>query len=178
MLRFALLLMLAAPVWAKTAEWDRAHALVQKGEYKQAVQILEKASSKDADNLVLLGEAWYGLKDYGKAIDKLEDAEKLAPKNSAVYLWLGRARGRQAEEGSKLLAFGRARGAKTAFEKAVELDPKNMDALDDLFEYYLEAPGIVGGGLDKAEDVAKKIAAIDKPKGDALLKKVADERKK
>jgi hypothetical protein len=36
----------------------------------------------------------------------------------------------------------------------VQLNPRNMDALSDLFEYYLEAPGFMGGGLDKAAGVA------------------------
>jgi hypothetical protein len=36
----------------------------------------------------------------------------------------------------------------------VQLNPRNMDALSDLFEYYLEAPGFMGGGLDKAVGVA------------------------
>ena len=36
------------------------------------------------------------------------------------------------------------------FEKSVELDGKNLEAINDLFSYYLEAPGFLGGGLDKA----------------------------
>jgi tetratricopeptide (TPR) repeat protein len=177
-MRSILALTLALPLLGKTPEWERAHALVESAQYKQAVQVLEKVSDKDADNLQLLGQAWFELKEYGKAIDALEKAEKLAPKSSTVQLWLGRAWGRLADEGSKLLAFGRARKTKAAFEKSVELDPKNMDALDDLYQYYFEAPGIVGGGLDKAEAVARRIAALDKPKGDELLQRVASERKK
>ena len=36
------------------------------------------------------------------------------------------------------------------FERAVELSPNNWEARTDLAEFYLEAPGIVGGGEDKA----------------------------
>ena len=171
-------MLLALPLAAKTPEWERASALFEDSNFKQAAAILEKASPKDADNLLLLGRSYMALKEYGDAVDAFEKASGLAPKSSDAQLWLGRAWGRLAEEGSKLFAFGRARKAKNAFEKAVELDPKNRAALDDLFEYYFEAPGIVGGGLDKAEAVAKQIAGLDPARGERLLAKVAQERKK
>lgn len=48
-----------------------------------------------------------------------------------------------------------------AFERAVQLNPSNVEALNDLFEYYLEAPGFLGGGLDKASDAANRIGKLD-----------------
>ena len=88
-----------------------------------------------------------------------------------------RAWGHRAEA-DNWMAFSWARKAKDAFEKAVALDGKNIDALDDLFEYYVNAPAIVGGGLDKAETVAKKIAMIDPDKGKRLMTVVSHERSK
>jgi tetratricopeptide (TPR) repeat protein len=176
-MRTWILLLTSLPLLAKTPEWERAHSLYQAAEFKQAISVLEKASKKDPDNLALLGQSYLELKKYGDAVDALESATELAPKNSDFHMWLGRAWGRLAES-NKLLAFGRARKAKNAFETAVQLDPKNVDALSDLFEYYLEAPGVVGGGLDKAEKVAKMIRAIDPEHGDRLLARVAEERKK
>ena len=32
----------------------------------------------------------------------------------------------------------------------MQLDPHNGEATGDLFDYYLNAPGMLGGGLDKA----------------------------
>ena len=52
------------------------------------------------------------------------------------------------------MAPGHASKAHRYFEKAVELDPKNLEAMNDLFEYYLEAPGFLGGGFDKAQALA------------------------
>ena len=176
-MRTWIFLLASLPLLAKTAEWDRAHSLFQASDYKQAAAILEKAPKKDVDNLMLLGESYMKLKKFGDAVDTFENAAELAPKQSMIHVWLGRAWGRLAET-NKLLAFGRARKAKSAFEKAVELDPKNSDALDDLFEYYFEAPGVVGGGLDKAEVVAKKIAALNPEHGERLLARVSEERKK
>lgn len=176
-MRVWILLFSALPLLAKTPEWDRAHSFFLASDFKQAAAVLEKASKKDFDNLLLLGRSYFELKKFGDAVDVLDSATQVTPKSSEAQLWLGRAYGRLAES-NKLLAFGRARKARAAFERAVQLDPKNRDALDDLFEFYFEAPGIVGGGLDKAEGIAKQIAALDADDGAELLEKVARERKK
>ncbi len=82
--------------------------------------------------------------------------------NSADYFdWLGRAYGKRAETSNPLMAPGLASKARDAFEKAVQLDPKNADALSDLFDYYLEAPGFLGGGYDKAMAIAERTAQFD-----------------
>ena len=46
-----------------------------------------------------------------------------------------------------------------------------------MFEYYLEAPGFLGGGLDKAVTVAAKIAALDPAEGLWAQARIAERRK-
>ena len=65
------------------------------------------------------------------------------------FHWLGKAQGRRAETASPFTAPSYASKARQAFEKSVELDGKNLEAINDLFSYYLEAPGFLGGGLNK-----------------------------
>jgi tetratricopeptide (TPR) repeat protein len=67
--------------------------------------------------------------------------------------------------------------ARQAFERAVALDPKNSDALSDLFDYYLEAPGFLGGGYDKAMTVAENTARLDPAQGYFEKAKLAQKRK-
>jgi tetratricopeptide (TPR) repeat protein len=177
MFRIQLGVVVAIPLLARTPEWDRAQKLIGNEKYEQAAAVLEKAPQNDPDNLELLGQAYVGLKEFKKAIDVLDKAAGIAPTRSMIHVWLGRAWGHRAE-GNKLMALSWARKAKEAFEKAVALDNKNIDALDDLFEYYVNAPAIVGGGLDKAEQVAKKIAQVDPDKGQRLMTVIARERKK
>jgi tetratricopeptide (TPR) repeat protein len=52
-----------------------------------------------------------------------------------------------------------------------------VEALSDLFEYYLEAPGFLGGGLDKAQATAVRIAAMDPAEGYWSQAKLAEKRK-
>jgi tetratricopeptide (TPR) repeat protein len=51
--------------------------------------------------------------------------------------------------------------AREAFERAVQLNGSNADALSDLFDYYLDAPGFLGGGADKAGAIASRMSAVD-----------------
>ena len=96
-----------------------------------------------------------------KLVADLEKAVGQDSRNSDYYDWLGRAYGRLAERSSFLSALGYAKKTVRAFERAVELDPSNQEALSDVFEYYLQAPGMVGGGLDKAETIARRFAGLN-----------------
>ena len=69
--------------------------------------------------------------------------------------WLGRAYGRRAETSNPFTAPGYASKARQMFEKSVALDPSNKEATGDLLDFYLEAPGFMGGGYEKAEALVK-----------------------
>jgi tetratricopeptide (TPR) repeat protein len=97
--------------------------------------------------------------------------------NSEYYDWLGRAYGRLAEGSSFLSALGYARKTVRAFERAVELNPANLEALSDVFEYYLQAPAMVGGGVDKAENIARRLAGLNAAESHWALARLAEKRK-
>ncbi|MFL6415353.1 MAG: tetratricopeptide repeat protein [Bryobacteraceae bacterium] len=145
-------------------------------DYQASLDLLDKKSSDAATNF-LLGRNYFMLGDFKKAVDVLARATEISPENSEYMDWLGRAYGRRAEMANILSAPGWATKARTAFEAAVRLDPKNSEALSDLFDYYLNAPGFMGGGYDRARDVADKIAAIDPPQGYHVKAQLAQHRK-
>jgi tetratricopeptide (TPR) repeat protein len=66
---------------------------------------------------------------------------------------------------------------KASFETAVSLDPKNGDAVDDLAQYYLDAPGIVGGGVDKAATLAARVQAQLPQRAQRMRALVAEKQK-
>jgi len=148
-----------------------ARALYQNTQYEEALKAI--GARKDAPALLLAGQCYIGLEDYKKAIDALEKT----PVDSESQMWLGRAYGRRAETAMPLLAPRYATKARTAFEKAVQLDSKNILAMNDLFEYYLQAPGFLGGGKDKAEALSKRIAALNKAEGHYAQARLKDDRK-
>ena len=101
---------------------------------------------------------------------------KLDPQNSSYHLWLGRAMGRKAEEANPFTAFRLARKVKTEFERAVALDGNNLSARSDLSEYYLEAPGFLGGDKNKAKQQADYVAGHDRALASYIYARVRKSR--
>ena len=101
------------------------------------------------------------LEEWDHGISACERAVNLAPQNSLYHLWLGRVYGEKADRAGFLSAAGLAKKVRSEFERAVELDPKSWQARADLAEFYLEAPGIVGGGKDKARAQADVLASLN-----------------
>jgi Flp pilus assembly protein TadD len=146
---------------ARSPEWDRAHELYQRTEYTEALAILDHLPNKDVDALQLIGQCHFMRGDFKPAGEAFEKALAMEPRNSELHRLLGTVYGRRAETGNIFTAAGNARKAHQYFEEAVALDPNNREAVANLFEYYLEAPGVMGGGVDKAENLIKHIAKLN-----------------
>jgi|SRR5450755_130481 len=156
---------------------EQARRLYQLTDYEGSLKVLQAMETKDAPVYELMGQDHYMQGEYKKATDLLDKALAADPANSDYELWLGRAFGRRAETASPLTAAPHAHKARQHFEKAVQLNPRNKEALSDLFEYYLQAPGFMGGGLNKASDIANQMAAIDPVEGQRAQARLAEKKK-
>jgi Tetratricopeptide repeat. len=125
----------------------------------------------------LIGKSYFSKAEFKKAGEAFEKAIALEPRNSIYYHWLGRAYGRRAETSNPLTAPAYAVKARQNFETAVSLDAKNIEALNDLFEYYLEAPGFLGGGMEKAASLSNKINSVNPAEYHFALAKIAERQK-
>ena len=175
-------MLLSALLAAKSPDWDRANELYERTEYQQSLEVLLPAVEKDAATLQLIGQDYFMLADYKKATEALEKAATLEPDSSdpdssELFHWLGRAYGRRAEMASLFTAGAYANKARQMFEKSVALDPSNEEAVNDLFDFYLQAPGFLGGGMQKAEALAAKIARLDPAEGHFAQARIDDKRK-
>jgi tetratricopeptide (TPR) repeat protein len=141
------------------------------------LKILHVIPQKDGAVYDLIGRNYYMQGDFKKATEALEKAVAVDPGNSQFNLWLGRAYGRRAETSSLITAPGYATKARQYFEKAAQLNPHSLEAQSDLFEYYLEAPGFLGGGLEKAAATAEQIDRINPAEGYWARAKLAEKRK-
>src|SRR5258708_6741127 len=162
---------------AGTPQFDRALDLYHRTEYRQSLGVLEKIKDRDAATVALVGQNQFMLGEYKKATEAFEKAVALAPTNSEYVHWLGRTWGRRAETGNIFVQPSYASKARQFSEKAVALDPKNSEAVNDLFDFYLEAPGFLGGGTQKAEALANHIAELDPAEGHYALAQLADHKK-
>lgn len=95
-----------------------------------------------------------------EAIAQAETATKARPDDGKAWLWLGNAYGRKALEVMMLAKPKWAGKCRDAYEKAVAVSPSDPDPRLQLIQYYLQAPGFMGGGRDKAEAQVQALQAI------------------
>jgi Flp pilus assembly protein TadD len=171
------LLLLVVASGASPDVLRRASALYERTEYEDSLHVLAEDPAPDAAGYLLSGKNYFMLGDYKKAIEFLDKALAISPANSEYELWLGRAWGRRAESSGWLTAGVHASKARQCFEKAVAWDPHNREAKNDLFDFYLNAPGFLGGGIEKAAALAKSIANERPPEYEFEEAQIADRRK-
>jgi len=178
----ALAVVAAVSATGQTAGHDlgQAQSALQAGEADKALELLKPltqsgASQAEAHNLscrVLLT-----LEHWDAAAGECEQAVKMDGGNSEYHHWLGRALGERADRASFLNAYSLAKRARGEFEEAVRLTGRNAEALADLGEFYYSAPGVVGGGIDKAEGVVAQLDQVDGARAHELRGRIAEERK-
>jgi len=115
----------------------------------------------DAESSNLLCRAYIAIEEWDRAESSCKRAIALDPRNGRYHRWLGHVYGEKADHANFLSAFSLAGKTREELERAVQLNPNDIDARSDLAEFYFEAPGIVGGGQDKARAQARIMAAKD-----------------
>jgi tetratricopeptide (TPR) repeat protein len=150
--------------------------LLSRGRVNEAISVLSNRGDPESFNL--LSRAYYAMERWDDAVKWGERATAVRPQDAGYHLWLARAYGRKAGDANPLAAAGVARKAKNEFERAVQLDPTNVEARSDLSRYYTEAPAIMGGGLDKAREQAAEVSKYDAAEAHAMLAQVAAKEKR
>jgi len=174
------LTMAALVLPAIAAAADSPSDLLAAGRVDDAITTLSgKLNSvpNDAASHNLLCRAYFAVANWDRAISACERAVSLEPNSSEYHLWLGRTYGEKADASNFLTAAGLAKKVHNEFERAVQLDPSNVAARTDLAEFYLEAPGIVGGGQDKARAQAAAVAKLNPAKAHWIQGRIAEKNK-
>jgi len=172
------LLLLIAGLTAGMA--DSAKDMLAGGRVDEAITELNgrlSSAAADAESSNLLCRAYFALEDWDRAESSCRKAVSLDPDNSRFHLWLGRVYGEKADRSSFLAAAGLAGKVRGEFERAVQLNPKDVDARLDLAEFYLAAPGIVGGGEQKAREQAQSIATMNPAREHWVYARIAEQKK-
>lgn len=170
-----LLVSLALPVFG-AAEDSSPESLRDAGHWKRLRGVMEPraANLKDAQAAYFLSCAKGAFGDTDAALELAQRAVSLDPANSQYHLQLGVALGRKANKASFFKAMSLVGQYKAELRKAVELDPKNIDAVWELMEFYWHAPGIAGGDQKKARALAGDIMRLNTAKGYLALTELAD----
>jgi tetratricopeptide (TPR) repeat protein len=126
-------------------------------DYSKAAQLLQDAVAKSPQNseiYLLLTKTYYETQQHDAAIASAEKAVVLEPENSVYHEWLGRAYGGKAEHAGMFAGLSLAKKTRKEFETAVRL-----------IEYDCSAPGIAGGGEDKARPQIARLTELDAAEG-------------
>jgi tetratricopeptide (TPR) repeat protein len=170
------LAMVPSTAWADTAS---AESALKQGRVEEAASMLKQTLKQEPHNGYahqLLCRIYYAQDRADSAVSECERSVSDDPSRSDSEVWLGRAYGLKASQINMLSAFVVARKVAAAFERAVELDPSNVQAMSDLGQFYVAAPAIVGGGLDKAQALAPRLMARSPAKGHRLLAMIAQKQ--
>jgi tetratricopeptide (TPR) repeat protein len=179
-IRTALSLLFLFSVRSLLADATQANAFLQQGRVDEAAASLRgllAANPGDGQAHQLLCRIYYAQDMADDAIRECQHAVSSDPTSSDNQLWLGRAYGYKASHANPLTALSLAVKVRIAFERAVQLDPENIHALNDLGEFYVAAPAIIGGGLDKAQALAARMQPHFPDKAHRLLALIAEDKK-
>lgn len=148
--------------------WRAGRDAYEASQYAKAAELLQQAAAQNprsAEIHLLLAKTYYETQQHDAAIASAEKAVTLEPQSSVYHEWLGKVYGEKASHAAMFSALSLARKARREFEKAVELDPRNFAAQQALIEFDCSAPGIAGGGEDKARTEISRLAAMDASEG-------------
>lgn len=147
---------------------EKADALLKAKKYEEAKKLLTPIKEGDKDYAAAryyLGRIAYGEQKLDDAIDLFEEAIEANGKIADYHVWYGNAIGSAIQDANVFKQGMMAPKIKTAYEKAVELDPKNLVAYQGLIAYYSQAPSMMGGGKDKAYATADKLKKVNMAAG-------------
>ncbi len=164
----ALVLSLAVASAAPAADlpaFASASALYAGGRYAEATTAFEQLATLRPDDATVafhLGKLAIHRRDYPAALDLLDRAAALSPRDSTITLWLGNAHAWSASVAAGFTDRVRhGRRALTLYRRAVELDPENVPARFALMNFCRHVPALAGGGLSRAHEQVREIARRD-----------------
>jgi len=157
---------------------DSPQDMLQAGRVDDAINALNaQISSSPHDALAIhqLCRAYFQYEDWDRAEGRCKKAVEMQPNNSGFHRWLGRVYGEKAERAT--LPLGLAIKTRDEFRRAAELDPTDPYAGVDVAEFYVEAPGFMGGGTDKAREQAKIIGKVNPGQEHWVYARIAEKNK-
>ena len=155
--------------------------LIEQRKYQDAQSFFESAvkkNSRDAESYYYLAVAFMLQMKSDDAEEMIDEAIDLNDGVAKYHLMRGNILGQQAMNANVISQGFLAPKIKNAFLRASELDPNNLEARVALFNYYLVAPGIMGGSDEKAFEQATAAVSLNPFRGHLLLSSYYQRAKK
>ena len=160
---------------------ENAIKLFREQKYDEAKKIFEQIASENPENpepLGYLGQIYLIKGDYDNSIKWYNKAINLEQNNGQYHFRLGQAYDIKAQRANICKKAGAAKIVKKEFYKAEELDSMMIAVRIGLMQYYLMAPGIMGGDKEKAKEQAAEIKKLNQAQGHFAFGLVYEQEKK
>ena len=177
-MRASILLILSA--LALAAGGPDVQQLMDNGHWKRARDVAEadyKAHPNDEHAAYVLARVRHEFQRLEEAVKLAETAVRLDPKVSQYHRELGEACADAAGKLSFFKQINYGRRIHGEFDAALALAPKDPDNLMDQVQYFMEAPGVIGGDKKKAAEIANEMVKIDAARGYLALAYIAQKQK-
>jgi len=172
---FCLLLFLMSV--STPGDFDKAVKCYQSGDLSQAKSLFEKLvadNPKDVKSIEFLGDIEGRRRSWDRALVYYGRLRKLNPSEANYCYKYGGALGMKAKESNKFTALSLIGEVRSSFEKAIQLNPRHIEARWALIELYLQLPGIVGGSEAKASRYAEELLKISPVDGYLAKGRIAE----
>jgi tetratricopeptide (TPR) repeat protein len=177
----AVLLVLPVLLLAQSVESGKAE--LKDGNLAKAKAIFEQVLAVDDGNaeahyqlgLVLLQREF---RNEDEAVDQMEQAVDLVPDNADYQYGYGAALGIKTQHAGVLKQAFLAPKVKKAFLRAVELNPKHVQARIGLAQYFLQAPSIMGGDSERGWKEIDTVIRLDEFRGRIVRSRMLEREKK
>ena len=157
--------LLGAMVGATAAAQDPATGaqLFEQRRFAESRTVFSAAVTQnpnDAQALTYLGRLAFNDSSYAQAAEWFERAVKFDDRNPQLLYWLGRAYGRDARKVNPFRAPGLAKRARDCFIRALAINPNHPESREALVIFYRDAPGMVGGSIEKSYAELEPLKAV------------------
>ena len=166
---FALAALSSAESPANRGRLETAEVLVEDGQFSQALELLDRMddgeSFDDGRRLLVLARALNEVGDWRRAVEIGERVAEVLPRSSAARLQYAIALRNKMGEVGPFRAMASLGDYKRELAAALELDPANLDAVEERIGYLINAPGIAGGDKDEARRKIDELTEVDELRG-------------
>lgn len=142
--------------------------LIEQGHWKRARALVEARIREAPDDALanfLLSQIRNAFGDRESPLRLAEKAVALDGGTAKYHRQIAEVTGVMAQHAGLFQQLMLARRFRKEIDTALALDARDVQALRDLMEFYLLAPGIAGGDENKADVTAGRIGAIDASEG-------------